>query len=68
MEIKGKVHCLFEQSHTFATEFQKLGYEAYDYDIQNEFGKTDFIIDLFAEIDKAYDALTRQDKTRVFYF
>lgn len=44
------VHCLFEQSGTFKNEFKKLGYEAYDYDIQNEFGETDFVIDLFEEI------------------
>lgn len=45
-----KVHCLFEQSGTFKNQFKKLGYEAYDYDIQNEFGETDFQVDLFAEI------------------
>lgn len=45
-----KVHCLFEQSGTFKNEFKKLGYEAYDYDIQNEFGETDHVIDLFSEI------------------
>ena len=45
-----KVHCLFEQSGTFKNEFKKLGYEAYDYDLQNEFGETDHVIDLFSEI------------------
>lgn len=55
MEIKGKVHCFFEQSATFRDEFRKLGYESFDYDIQNSFGKTDYQIDLFAEIEKAYD-------------
>lgn len=55
MNIKGKIHCLFEQSGTFKKEFQKLGYEAYDYDIQNEFGETDYVIDLFKEIENAYD-------------
>lgn len=48
-------HCLFEQSGTFKNEFKKLGYEAYDYDIQNEFGETDFVIDLFAEIKGGYE-------------
>ena len=43
-------HCLFEQSGTFKNEAKKLGYEAYDYDIQNEFGETDHVVDLFAEI------------------
>lgn len=51
-----KVFCFFEQSGTFKNEFIKLGIPAEDYDIQNEFGQTDHVIDLFAEIDKAYDA------------
>lgn len=55
MQIKGKIHCFFEQSGTFKKEFQKLGYEAYDYDIQNEFGETDYVIDLFKEIENAYN-------------
>lgn len=55
MEITGKVHLFFEQSGTFKNEFKKLGYEAYDYDIQNNFGETDYMIDLFAEIDNAYN-------------
>lgn len=55
MEIKGKVHCFFEQSGTFKNEFIKLGIPAEDYDIQNNFGETDFVMDLFAEIEKAYE-------------
>lgn len=55
MEITGKIHCFFEQSGTFKNEFKKLGYDAYDYDIQNNFGETDYQIDLFAEIESAYD-------------
>lgn len=47
-------HCFFEQSGTFKNEFKKLGIEAYDYDILNDFGETDFQIDLFLEIEKAY--------------
>lgn len=54
MEIKGKVHCFFEQSGTFKNEFIKLGIPAEDYDIQNNFGETDHVIDLFAEIEEAY--------------
>lgn len=54
MEIKGKVHCLFEQSGTFKNEFIKLGIPSEDYDIQNNFGETDNVIDLFAEIESAY--------------
>ena len=45
-----RVHCLFEQSGTFKNEFRKLGYEAYDYDIQNAFEQTDYVVDLFSEI------------------
>lgn len=55
MEITGKVHCFFEQSGTFKNEFKKLGYEAVDVDIQDNFGQTDLQIDLFAEIENAYD-------------
>ena len=55
MEIRGKVHLMFEQSGVFKNEFKKLGYEAYDYDIQNNFGETDYQIDLFKEIEDAYD-------------
>ena len=49
-----KAHCFFEQSGIFKNEFIKLVIPAEDYDIQNEFGETDNIIDLFAEIEKAY--------------
>lgn len=55
MEIKGKVHCLFEQSGTFKNEFKKLGYDAEDYDIQDNFGETDHVIDLFNEIRGGYE-------------
>lgn len=48
-------HCFFEQSGTFKNEFRKLGYEAYDYDILNDFGQTDFQVDLFKEIETAYE-------------
>lgn len=49
-----KVHCMFEQSGTFKNEFIKLGVLAEDYDIQNEFGETDHVVDLFLEIENAY--------------
>lgn len=50
-----KVHCFFEQSGTFKHQFQKLGFDAYDYDIQNEYGETDYVCDLFSEIESAFD-------------
>lgn len=74
MEIKGKVHCFFEQSGTFKNEFIKLGIPAEDYDIQNNFGETDNVIDLFAEIDKGYegkpsifDNITKDDLIVAFF-
>lgn len=58
MEAKDihKAWCFFEQSGTFKNEFIKLGIPAVDLDIQNNFGQTDYVIDLFAEIEKAYDS------------
>lgn len=74
MKIKGKIHCFFEQSGTFKNEFKKLGFEAYDYDIQNNFGETDFVIDLFKEIENGYndnpsifDGLTKDDLIIAFF-
>lgn len=74
MEIKGKVHCFFEQSGTFKNEFIKLGILAEDYDIQNNFNETDHVIDLFAEIEKGYegkesifDNITQDDLIIAFF-
>lgn len=55
MKIDGKVYCFFEQSGTFKNEFIKLGIPAEDYDIQNNFGQTDHVVDLFKAIEDAYD-------------
>lgn len=55
MEIRGKVHCFFEQSGTFKNEFIKLGIPAEDYDIQDNFGQTDHLDDLFRAIDDAWE-------------
>lgn len=69
-----KVHCLFEQSGTFKKEFIKLGHQAFDYDIQNEFGQTDFIVNLFGQIEGGYkgepsifDAMTKDDLIMAFF-
>lgn len=74
MEIKGKVHCFFEQSGTFKNEFIKLGYQAEDYDIQNNFGQTDHVVDLFKNIEDAYDGkpslfddITQDDLVMAFF-
>lgn len=68
------VHCFFEQSGTFKNEFIKLGIPAEDYDIQNNFGETDHVIDLFAEIEKAwggeksiFDTITKDDLIMAFF-
>lgn len=49
-----KAFCLFEQSGTFKREFIRLGIPAEDYDILNDFGETDHVIDLFEQIERAY--------------
>lgn len=74
MEIKGKVHCFFEQSGTFKNEFIKLGIPAEDYDIQNNFGETDHTDDLFKAIEEAYDGkpslfdnITKEDLIIAFF-
>ena len=74
MEIKGKVHCFFEQSGTFKNEFIKLGIPAEDYDIQNNFGQTDHTDDLFKAIEDAwegkpslFDKITKDDLIVAFF-
>lgn len=74
MEIKGKVHCFFEQSGTFKNEFIKLGIPAEDYDIQNNFGETDHVTDLFSAIRGGYngepsifDNITKDDLIMAFF-
>lgn len=47
-------HCFFEQSGIFRDEFEILGVTAMDYDIANDFGKTDWQGDLFRQINSAY--------------
>lgn len=67
-------HCFFEQSGTFKNEFKKLGYKAFDYDIRNDFNETDYVIDLFNEIEEAYknrksifDNLSNNDTIFAFF-
>lgn len=74
MEIKGRIYCLFEQSGTFKNEFRKLGYQAEDYDIQNDFGQTDHITDIFKEIEDGFegkksifDNITKDDLVMAFF-
>ena len=74
MIIKGTVYCMFEQSGTFKNEFKKLGIKAVDIDIQNNFNQTDYVIDLFTEIESAFsgrasvfDKITKDDLIIAFY-
>lgn len=60
--MKTKFHLLFEQSGTFRDVMRNNGHDALCYDIQNEYGKTDVVIDLFAEIDREYDNLIHNAK------
>lgn len=69
-----KVHCFFEQSGTFRDEFIKLGIPAEDYDIDNSYGNTDHVIDLFGEINAAYgggtsvfDSVSKEDLIISFF-
>lgn len=54
MEITGKVFCLFEQSGIFKNAFKDFGISASDVDICNSFGETDYVLDIFREIEAAY--------------
>lgn len=74
MIISGRIYCLFEQSGVFKNAFRAAGFDAFDFDIQNEYGETDSCIDLFAEIDKAYmreaslfDGVTTDDFVIAFF-
>lgn len=74
MIIKPTIYCLFEQSGTFKNAFKELGFNAYDYDILNDFGETDYVVDLFQEIENAYndkrsifDLITQNDLIFAFF-
>lgn len=74
MKDINNIHCFFEQSGTFKNEFKKLGFAAYDYDIQNSFGQTDFNIDLFKQIENCFmgggtifDNITTNDLVIAFF-
>ncbi len=60
-------HCLFEQSGTFKNVFKAHGHRAYDYDILNHYGQTDFQIDLFQEIDAAFDKLVNHKTAKSIF-
>lgn len=49
------VYCLFEQSGTFKNVLKNKGIKALDVDILNHYNETDITVDLFCEIEKAYN-------------
>lgn len=53
-------HCFFEQSGTFKRAFRELGIAAKDYDIQNNYGETDVVVDLFNQIEAEYVGVDTQ--------
>lgn len=74
MNINGIVHCMFEQTATFRDTFRSMGYNAISYDISNDFGVTDIVVDLFAEINKCYcreksifDNISKDDLILAFF-
>lgn len=69
-----KAYCFFEQSGVFRDAFRSFGIPAECYDIDNQDGQTDHIVDLFDEIDKAFhdrpsiiDDITPKDITIAFF-
>jgi len=67
-------HCFFEQSGTFKNEFRNLGIPAKDYDLLNDFGETDVVIDLFSQIELAFlgkvsifDEISHNDLIMAFF-
>ena len=75
MEIRGTAWCFFEQSGTFKQEFRKLGIPAVDVDIQDNYGQTDYRLDLFREIEIAFagegvtifDSISSEDVIMAFF-
>lgn len=68
------VHCLFEQSGTFKNAFRRLDITAYDYDIENQYNETDYIIDIFTHIEDCmagnpslFDNIQPDDLTLAFF-
>lgn len=67
-------YCLFEQSGTFKNAIKKLGGVAKDFDILNDYGETDKIVDLFDEIERAFlelpslfDSMSPEDYILAFF-
>ena len=57
--MKMRFHLLFEQSGTFKNVLKEYGYEAFDYDLLNDFNETDYVIDIFKEIENEYENIVQ---------
>ena len=64
-----KVYCLFEQSGTFKNVLKKnFGIEnVFDFDLKNEFGQTDFQIDLFEQINQEFNNIITHTHTHTIF-
>ena len=64
-----KVFCLFEQSGTFKNVLKKdFGIEkVFDFDLKNEFGQTDFQIDLFEQINQEFNNIITHTHTHTIF-
>lgn len=64
-----KVYCLFEQSGTFKKVLKKkFGIEnVFDFDLKNEFGQTDFQIDLFEQINQEFNNIITHTHTHTIF-
>lgn len=62
-----KFHLLFEQSGTFKNVLKQQGHESFDYDILNDFGETDFQIDLFQEIENEFENLINKKQIKTIF-
>lgn len=59
---------LFEQSGTFKKQLQAIGHNAKDFDICNDYGETDYIVDLFDMIDNnKLDVINKADLVIAFF-
>lgn len=65
-----KVYCLFEQSGTFKNVLKKnFGIEnVFDFDLKNEFGQTDFRLDLFEQINQEFNNIITHTHTHPQFF
>lgn len=64
-----KVYCLFEQSGTFKNVLRNNFNikKVFDFDLKDDFGETDVIIDLFKEIENEFNNLVSHTYTHTIF-